>query len=213
MTIFQFVEGKSDRQAADAERRRIDWKYASCLPLEDAGFNSSVLCEFRARLLAGGAERRLFEALLEHLKAHGLVTPRGRQRTDSTYVLAASQVLSRLACVGEARRHALDALARVAPDWVRAWAPPAWFERYGPRFQDFRLPGGPARGCPVGLPLPDNRPGQPFRLWLRVQRASARVSAPCHWSAADAIARARSSGRLHIGQCPVGRSTRSSFVR
>jgi transposase len=125
VTIFQFVEGLSDRQAADAVRSRIDWKYALCLPLEDAGFDASVLCEFRARLLAGGAERRLFEALLERLRAHGFVTPRGRQRTDSTHVLAASQVLSRLECVGEALRHALDALARVAPEWVRAWAPPA----------------------------------------------------------------------------------------
>jgi Transposase DDE domain/Transposase domain (DUF772) len=144
VTIFQFAEGLSDRQAADAVRSRIDWKYALRLPLEDAGFDASVLCEFRARLLAGGAERRLFEALLEHLKAHGLVAPRGRQRTDSTHVLAASQVLSRLECVGETLRHALDALARVAPEWVRAWAPPAWFERYGQRFQDFRLPGGRA---------------------------------------------------------------------
>ena len=89
VTIFQFVEGLSDRQAADAVRSRIDWKYALCLPLEDAGFDASVLSEFRARLIAGGAERRLFERLLERLKEHQLLKPRGRQRTDSTHVLAA----------------------------------------------------------------------------------------------------------------------------
>src|SRR5205085_8661794 len=98
VTLMQFAEGLSDRQAADGVRARIDWKYALCLPLEDEGFDASVLSEFRARLIAGGAERRLFETLLEHLKDHALVKPRGRQRTDSTHVLAAIQVLSRLEC-------------------------------------------------------------------------------------------------------------------
>jgi transposase len=142
VTIFQFFEGLSDRQAADAVRSRIDWKYALCLPLEDEGFDASVLSEFRARLIAGGAERRLFETVLERLKAHQLVKPRGRQRTDSTHVLAAIQVLSRLECIGETLRHALDTLARVAPGWLRAWVPADWFDRYGQRFQDYRLPAG-----------------------------------------------------------------------
>jgi len=144
VTIFQFAEGLSDRQAADGVRARIDWKYALCLPLEDEGFDASVLSEFRARLLAGGAERRLFETLLEHLKDHALVKPRGRQRTDSTHVLAAIQVLSRLECMGEMLRHALDTLARVAPEWLRPRVPAAWFDRYGQRFQDYRLPSGKA---------------------------------------------------------------------
>jgi len=144
VTIFQFVEGLPDRQAADAVRGRIDWKYALCLPLDDEGFDASVLSEFRARLIAGGAERRLFATLLERLKDEALVKPRGRQRTDSTHVLAAIQVLSRLECMGEMLRHALDTLARVAPDWLRAWVPAAWFDRYGQRFQDYRLPQGKA---------------------------------------------------------------------
>lgn len=63
ITILQFLEGLSDRQAADAVRARIDWKYLLCLELDDAGFDYSVLCEFRARLLDGGAERRLFDKL------------------------------------------------------------------------------------------------------------------------------------------------------
>jgi transposase len=58
VTIFQFSEGLSDRQAADAVRGRMDWKYALCLLLEDEGFDASVLSEFRSRLIAGGAERR-----------------------------------------------------------------------------------------------------------------------------------------------------------
>jgi hypothetical protein len=53
---MQFVEDLSDRRAAAAVRGRIDWKYALGLELDDPGFDFSVLCEFRARLTAGGAE-------------------------------------------------------------------------------------------------------------------------------------------------------------
>src|SRR4051794_35395705 len=64
VTVMQFAEGLSDRQAADAVRIRIDWKYALGLDLTDEGFDFSILSEFRARLLANGAEQRLFETLL-----------------------------------------------------------------------------------------------------------------------------------------------------
>src|SRR5919202_4529839 len=73
VTIFQFAEGLSDRQAADAVRGRIDWKYALCLPLDDPGFAASVLSEFRDRLIAQEAETLLFETLLAALKEKGLV--------------------------------------------------------------------------------------------------------------------------------------------
>ena len=57
VTVLQFAEGLSDRQAADAVRGRIDWKYALGLELTDPGFDFSVLCEFRARLIAGALSR------------------------------------------------------------------------------------------------------------------------------------------------------------
>ena len=139
-TIFQFAEGLSGRQAADAVRARIDWKYALCLPLTDPGFDASVLSEFRDRLVVGEAETLLFEALLTVLKDAELVKPRSRQRTDSTHVLAAIHVLNRLELVGEALRHALNTLAGVVPGWLSAWVPPAWFERYSRRFDEYRLP-------------------------------------------------------------------------
>ncbi len=56
ISVMQYLENLSDRQAADAVRGRIDWKYALSLPLDDAGFNFSVLSEFRQRLIAGGKE-------------------------------------------------------------------------------------------------------------------------------------------------------------
>ena len=100
VTILQFAEGLSDRQAAQAVRRCIDWKYALSLDLTDPGFHYSVLSEFRTRLLTGQAEQRLLTVLLDLLKQHGWLKARGRQRTDSTHVLAAVRVLNRLELVG-----------------------------------------------------------------------------------------------------------------
>src|SRR5947209_20628441 len=61
ITIMQFAEGLSDRQATEAVRSRLDWKYALSLELEDCGFDFSVLSEFRTRLVKGALEHLLFE--------------------------------------------------------------------------------------------------------------------------------------------------------
>src|SRR5918911_4361858 len=73
ITIFQFVEDLSDRQAADAVRGRIDWKYALGLELENPGFDHTVLSEFRSRLVDNGAERLLLDLFLEQFRQHGLL--------------------------------------------------------------------------------------------------------------------------------------------
>src|SRR5262245_5879006 len=140
VTILQFAEGLSDRQAADAVRSRIDWKYVLRLELADPGFDASVLCEFRSRLLAGAAETLLFETLLRWCRERQLVNARGRQRSDSTHVLAAVRALNRIELVGEGMRHALNTLAVVAPDWLRSVSQPEWTERYARRAEDDRLP-------------------------------------------------------------------------
>ena len=140
VTVLQFLEGLSDRQAADAVRARIDWKYALGLELADPGFDFSVLSEFRTRLVAGAQEHLLLDRLLARFAERGLVKARGRQRTDSTHVLAAVRGLNRLERVGETVRAALNALATVAPDWLTAVAPPEWYERYGRRVEHYRLP-------------------------------------------------------------------------
>lgn len=140
VSIMQFAEGLSDAPAADAVRARIDWKYALALELTDPGFDSSVLCEFRKRLITGHAELLLFETMLTLFREQGLIKATGRQRTDSTHVLAAIQVLNRLECVGETLRHALHTLAADAPEWLMAWVPSTWFDRYSHRFAEYRLP-------------------------------------------------------------------------
>jgi transposase len=140
VTVLQFAEDLPDRQAAEAVRSRIDWKYLLGLELTDSGFDASVLCEFRARLVAGAAEQRLLDRLLTLARERGLLKPRGRQRTDSTHVLAAIHVLNRLECVGETLRHALNSLAVVAPEWLREQVSADWYERYGSRVDNYRLP-------------------------------------------------------------------------
>jgi transposase len=140
VTIMQFRETLSDRQAAEAVRARIDWKYLLSLDLTDPGFDFSVLSEFRDRLRAGSAVERLLDKLLERCRAMGWLKARGQQRTDSTHVLAAIRVLNRLELVAETLRAALNAVATVAPDWLQGFAPLAWYERYGKRIEDVRLP-------------------------------------------------------------------------
>ena len=121
VTVMQYAEGLTDRQAADAVRTRIDWKYALSLELTDTGFDFSVLCEFRSRLLANGAERRLFDLLLAHFGERGWIKARGKQRTDSTHVLAAIRTIRRLECVGETMRHARSAPGRSRASQTGSW--------------------------------------------------------------------------------------------
>src|SRR5881628_2782120 len=144
VTIMQFRENLADRQAAEAVRARIDWKYLLSLDLTDPGFDFSVLSEFRDRLLAGSAAVLLLDKLLERCRTMGLLTARGQQRTDSTHVLAAIRVMNRLELVAETLRATLNELATVAPAWLQAMAPLAWYERYGKRIEDTRLPQGQA---------------------------------------------------------------------
>jgi transposase len=146
VTLMQFREGLSDRQAAEAVRGRIDWKYLLALELADAGFDHSVLCEFRGRLLGGDVAERLLARVLDAAREGGLLKARGRQRTDSTHVLAAVRDLNRLELLGETLRATLNAVAVAAPGWLRTVAPPEWHERYDRRVEDMRLPDvGPKR--------------------------------------------------------------------
>lgn len=142
VTVFQFMEDLTDRQAADAVRSRLDWKYALSLELTDPGFDHTVLSEFRTRLVALTAEERFLEAVIDLCKERGWLKVRGHQRTDSTHVLAKVRALNRTECVVETLRHALNVLAVVAPDWLQNQVKPEWLARYGARASDYRFPSG-----------------------------------------------------------------------
>jgi transposase len=143
-SVLQFSENLADRQAAEAVRDRMTWKYALGLELEDPGFDASVLSEFRSRLVAGDLTSLALDALLERLAGLGLVKAGGRQRTDSTHVLGAIRELNRLELAGETLRAALEALAAAAPGWLAGVIDPSWQRVYGTRIDDLHLPEGQA---------------------------------------------------------------------
>ncbi len=138
VTIMHFAEELPDRQAADAVRSRIDWKYALGLELSESGFDFSALSEFRSRLIEGHAESLLFETLLLSLRQRGLLKAGGQQRTDATHVLAAVRVINRAVCVGETLRATLNSLAEVVPEWLSFFAPEEWYQRYAHRIEEYR---------------------------------------------------------------------------
>ena len=138
--VLQYVEGLTDRQAAEAVQGRIDWKYALGLELTDPGIDASVLSEFRARIVAGGAEAQLLDTLLELCKQRGWLKAGGKQRTDSTHVLARVRSLSNLECVGETLRAVLMDLARLDANWLAQQIGPEWLTRYVHRVENYRLP-------------------------------------------------------------------------
>lgn len=144
VTVLQFTENLTDRQAADGVRGRLDWKYCLGLALEDEGFDFSVLSEFRARLVAGNLELKILDLLLVRLIELGLVRGGGRQRTDSTHVLARIRSLNRLELAGESVRAALEALSAAAPDWLAGVIDSSWQSVYGARIEGMRLPAGEA---------------------------------------------------------------------
>src|SRR5262245_43364231 len=108
VAVLPFAENLSDRQAADAVRSRIDWKYLLGLDLGDPGFDFLVLSEFRARLLAGGLAQRLLDDLLERFRERGVLKERGKPRTDSTHIQE-QHVTSTVWSV-EAKRYAIPCI-------------------------------------------------------------------------------------------------------
>jgi transposase len=142
VTVLQALENLSDRQAAEMVRGRLDWKYALSLPLDDQGFDASILVDFRQRLLDHEAQALLLEPILQMCREHGWLKAGGKQRTDSTFMLANARRLSSLESVGESLRTSLNELTEVAPDWLLGVISPDWFDRYVHRFELQRFPKG-----------------------------------------------------------------------
>ncbi len=140
ITVMQFAEGLSDSQAADAVRSRIDWKYVLGLDLTDSGFDSSVLSEWRNRLAEQGLANKLLDVMLLRFQEKNLIKHRGKQRTDSTQMIAAIRQVNRLELAGETLRAALNEIATVAPEWLKQIISEDWYERYRWHFDDYRLP-------------------------------------------------------------------------
>src|SRR6266566_2975714 len=138
--VFEYLEGLTDRQAAEAVCNRIDWKYALSQELDDAGWDASVLSEFRQRLTEHDQAALLLEKLVQTGLQEGWIRSTSKVRTDSTHILAKVRRLNQLEVVGETLRAALDALSRADASWVRERLPQEWAMRYGLLINERRLP-------------------------------------------------------------------------
>ena len=139
VTVFQMMEKLPDRLAAAAVALRIDWKYALHLPLEDPGFHFTNLSHFRQRLLEHQAQALVFERLLQKLLALGFIRQRGKQRTDSSYVLGLVAKLSRLELIWETLRVSLKAIQIQDERWLERVVPEAFLQRYLVKRSDYNL--------------------------------------------------------------------------
>lgn len=138
--LVQYMENLTDEQTVNEIASRIDLKYLLEMELTDLPFDKTVLSRFRQRLVQCQQEDSILERILACLEAAGHIKKRGKQRTDATFVLAAVRELTRLECVGETMRHALNVLAVDHPSWLKAKMPVKWADRYGTRFEMSRLP-------------------------------------------------------------------------
>ena len=142
ITVMQFMEGLSDRQAVDSVAARIDWKYLLGLELTSSSFDNSVLSEFRTRLLNGSPEKIFLDTLLGICEERKWIRKRGAIRTDSTHVLGAIRATNRIVCAEETLRYALNGLANLVPEWLKENVPPEWGHLYIRRAGSTRMPKG-----------------------------------------------------------------------
>jgi transposase len=146
VTVLQRAEKLTDRVAAEAVRARLDWKYLLGLPVDDPGFDHTVLAEFRGKVAEAGLEQAALDALLAKLAADDLVKAGGKQRTDSTHVVAAVAALNRLELAGESVRAAVEALAAAHPAWLeQRICVSDWTRRYGTPLTAWRPPASQAK--------------------------------------------------------------------
>ena len=126
VTLLQFMEKAPDRQAAEQVALNLGWKCALGLPLEYEGFHPTTLVVFRKRLVEGGLERAVFDAVVEVLQQAGLIKRRSKQRLDSTHIVGCVAQMGSVELVRETLRLALEAIRRcgrdgTVPGWELLW--------------------------------------------------------------------------------------------
>lgn len=140
--LVQFVEGLSDRQAAEAVRSRIDWKYLLGLDLADSGFNVALLSQFSAQLTPTATAQHFLDALLTACQLSNLPNGTRRRSLTTDDLVTEFQLVNRLDRLAETFREALRAVTIAAPDWIASHTPADWQLRYGPLARAVLLPHG-----------------------------------------------------------------------
>lgn len=212
--VLQYAMNLSDRQAAEAVRCRIDFKYALGQELEDPGFHHSVLSDFRDRLAEGDRADRLLGLALTRIRRAGLLKGRGKQRTDSTYVLSAARELTRLELVTEAVRAVLENVVRDAPELLDELVTAEGPNATGGRCACAPSPATPSPGLIRWVPTPanccsDSTPASPAAPFRRRPRYSERSwSSTSWWTGAAGSGRAPNTMASHLRGCRSSRRMR-----
>jgi transposase len=130
VSLLQFIDGLPDRAAVEMLQYHVGWNFALNRQLGDERFHPTSLVNYRQRLIDHDLSPIGFEAILDGLVEAGLVARRSRQRLDSTQIFAQISRMSRLECVRETLRLALEELETLLSALPRPqfWA--SLWERY-----------------------------------------------------------------------------------
>jgi transposase len=129
VTLLQIMERLPDRQAITACKYDARWRLALAIPKDWPGIDPSTLAYFRCRLEKHDLAEVALQAGLEAMRNAGYLRRHGAVRIDSTHILGHVADMSRLECVRETLRLALEFL--VSFGGKSAWEP--WFTRYAER--------------------------------------------------------------------------------
>ena len=129
-TILQYKEKLSDRQAEEASRLRVDWKYALHLSMHYPGLSRMMLCKYRQQVYHNYAWQREFQSILDGFFTQGLIDECQEPHLFALSLLDEVCSQSRLEEVILAQRRALEALAINYPKWLRNIIQPNWYARY-----------------------------------------------------------------------------------
>jgi transposase len=130
VSLLQFLEGQPDRAALEMLRYHAGWNFALNRQLGDALFHATSLVNFRQRLIENELSALGFQTILDGLVEAGLVARQTRQRLDSTQIFGCISRMSRLECVRETLRLALEEAEAAPPGLSRPSFWPELWERY-----------------------------------------------------------------------------------
>ena len=138
VSLLQYLENVPDRQAVEMLRYHAGWNLALNCQMGDSVFHPTTLVHFRQRLLQKDLNALGFEAVVDALAEAGLVQRRSRQRLDSTQMFGRVSRMSRLDCVRETIRLALQEMSSGLPQEQQPpWWPLLW-DRYVDTQADYR---------------------------------------------------------------------------
>jgi len=140
VSVLQFLERVPDRQATELLDYHTGWNLALHRTGNEPPFHFSVLHYFRDRLIEHEQSDLIFKELKGALTQAGLIPAKSARRLDSTQMWGLLKRMSRLECMQESLRLALEELAESGQAFgkPRFWS--SLWEHYVEKSADYRLP-------------------------------------------------------------------------